>query len=109
MSIEFTAVLIVGVPSSEIVTRTDVGCFIGSKEIGEIPTEYIMEAGLEFARCDSTEEDVYGKVVGITDSETPCANVDLAEAEAARIKVKEIFRTLRVDAEPRLLLVLQAV
>lgn len=109
MSIEFSAVLIVGIPGSEIVNRTDTASFIGGKEIEESPSEYIMEAGLEFAHCEFTEEDVYGRVVGITGFETPWTDIDVAEIETAKVEVKEIFRTLRVDAEPRLLLVLQAV
>jgi hypothetical protein len=113
MSITFSAVLIVGVPSSEIVSTTDTACFIGGKEIAEIPTIYMMEAGLEFARDAVTEEDVYGRIIEITGDqygpEAAYKRVDIAEIETARVEVKEILRKLRVDAEPRLLLVLQAV
>jgi hypothetical protein len=113
MSMEFSAVLIVGVTSSEIVSTTDTASSIGGKEIGEIPTEYIMEAGLEFARDAVTEEDVYGRIIEITGDqygpEAAYKRVDIAEVETAKVEVKEIFRALSVDAEPRLLLVLQAV
>lgn len=128
MGVEYSAVLVVGLPQSKLVVekviprevpvfnrRTGVqegfesdpayAYFVGDVEVPDdmSPTEFLMEAGLEFTPCaEGTDEMFFGEVLSNVCEGAEVPDLSVAAVNEAAARVTAIFEGFGIKEPPKL-------